>query len=104
MPVRSIIWQRDGDARQLSDDVLLLDRPVSAPESTATRKLAARIDEAEFQYTIVRAIHYMPRVVCLSGATGLMRLAKLTEHKSTDTLFTNPGEKKPAGYIKGRYR
>jgi phosphate transport system ATP-binding protein len=84
-------------------EVLLLDEPASALDPISTLKIEELIDELKAKYTIIIVTHNMQQAARVSDHTAFMYMGKLIEHDSTDTIFTNPGEKMTEDYITGRY-
>ncbi|PIE41036.1 MAG: phosphate ABC transporter ATP-binding protein [Gammaproteobacteria bacterium] len=84
-------------------EVLLLDEPCSALDPISTLKVEELINELKNHYTIVMVTHNMQQAARVSDYTAFMYLGDLIEYKDTDTLFTNPEEKKTEDYITGRY-
>ena len=84
-------------------EVLLLDEPASALDPLSTLKIEELIHELKNDYTIVIVTHNMQQAARVSDYTAFMYLGDLIEYKDTDTLFTNPQEKKTEDYITGRY-
>ncbi|AUM14935.1 phosphate ABC transporter ATP-binding protein [Ketobacter alkanivorans] len=84
-------------------EVLLLDEPCSALDPISTLKVEELISELKDRYTIVIVTHNMQQAARVSDYTAFMYLGDLIEYKDTDTLFTNPEQKKTEDYITGRY-
>jgi phosphate transport system ATP-binding protein len=84
-------------------EVLLLDEPCSALDPISTLKVEELINELKDHYTIVIVTHNMQQAARVSDYTAFMYLGDLIEYKDTDTLFTNPEQKKTEDYITGRY-
>lgn len=84
-------------------EVLLLDEPCSALDPISTLKVEELINELKSQFTIVIVTHNMQQAARVSDYTAFMYLGDLIEYKDTDTLFTNPTQKKTEDYITGRY-
>ena len=79
---------------------------VMTPEPTCvplTLKIEELINDLKSRYTIVIVTHNMQQAARVSDYTAFMYLGDLIEYKDTDTLFTNPTEKKTEDYITGRY-
>ena len=87
----------------IEPEVLLLDEPASALDPISTLKIEELIYELKSKYTIVIVTHNMQQAARVSDYTAFMYLGKLIEFDATDTLFTNPKEKKTEDYITGRY-
>ncbi len=83
--------------------MLLLDEPASALDPVATAKIEELIDELKEDYTIVIVTHNMQQAARVAGYTAFFHLGDIVEFADTDTLFTNPREKKTEDYITGRY-
>jgi phosphate transport system ATP-binding protein len=84
-------------------EVLLLDEPASALDPLSTLKIEELIYELKDRYTIVIVTHNMQQAARVSDYTAFMYLGELVEFSGTNTLFTNPSEKKTEDYITGRY-
>ncbi len=84
-------------------EVLLLDEPASALDPISTLKLEELIYELKSNYTIVIVTHNMQQAARVSDYTAFMFMGDLIEYADTDTLFTNPREKRTEDYITGRY-
>ncbi len=84
-------------------DVLLLDEPASALDPISTLKLEELIYELKNKYTIVIVTHNMQQAARVSDYTAFMFMGDQVEFSDTDTLFTNPREKRTEDYITGRY-
>jgi len=83
--------------------VLLLDEPASALDPISTLKLEELIYELKEKYTIVIVTHNMQQAARVSDYTAFMFMGDQIEFSDTDTLFTNPREKRTEDYITGRY-
>jgi phosphate transport system ATP-binding protein len=84
-------------------EVLLLDEPASALDPISTLKIEELIYELKNEYTIVIVTHNMQQAARVSDYTAFMYLGELIEFGDTNTLFTNPKQKKTEDYITGRY-
>ena len=83
--------------------VLLLDEPASALDPISTLKIEELIHQLKTQYTIVIVTHNMQQAARVSDMTAFLYLGELIEFGRTDTVFTNPKERKTEDYITGRY-
>ena len=54
-------------------------------------------------YTIIMVTHNMQQAVRISDKTAFFLLGEVVEFNDTDTLFSNPQEKKTEDYITGRF-
>ncbi|RJS95049.1 phosphate ABC transporter ATP-binding protein PstB [Salinisphaera sp. Q1T1-3] len=84
-------------------EVLLLDEPASALDPVATLKIEELVHELREEYTIVIVTHNMQQAARVAGYTAFFHLGEVVEYADTDTLFTNPREKRTEDYITGRY-
>jgi phosphate transport system ATP-binding protein len=87
----------------IEPEVLLLDEPASALDPISTLKIEELISELKKDYTIVIVTHNMQQAARVSDYTAFMYMGELIEHDDTNTLFTNPTQKKTEDYITGRY-
>lgn len=84
-------------------EVLLLDEPASALDPVATLKIEELVHELREDYTIVIVTHNMQQAARVAGYTAFFHLGEVIEYADTDSLFTNPREKRTEDYITGRY-
>jgi len=87
----------------VSPDVILMDEPCSALDPIATSKIETLIDELRENYTIVIVTHSMQQAARVSQKTAFFHLGKIIEYNDTETIFTNPENKRTQDYITGRY-
>ncbi len=87
----------------VNPEVILMDEPASALDPIATATIEELIYELTANYTIVIVTHNMQQAARVSDYTAFMYLGRLIEYADTDTIFTNPREKKTEDYITGRY-
>ena len=84
-------------------EVLLMDEPCSALDPVSTMKIEELVQELKQEYTIVMVTHNMQQAARVSDYTAFFLSGKLIEHDVTDTIFTNPQDKKTEDYITGRF-
>ena len=84
-------------------EVVLLDEPCSALDPISTYKVEELINELKHRYTIIIVTHNMQQAARVSDYTAFMYLGNMVEYRDTETIFTNPSEKKTEDYITGRY-
>ncbi|MBD3669707.1 MAG: phosphate ABC transporter ATP-binding protein [Gammaproteobacteria bacterium] len=84
-------------------EILLLDEPASALDPISTLKLEELIYELKKKYTIVIVTHNMQQAARVSDYTAFMYLGEMIEFSDTNSIFTNPKQKKTEDYITGRY-
>jgi phosphate transport system ATP-binding protein len=80
-----------------------MDEPASALDPIATATIEDLIAELRDNYTIVIVTHNLQQAARVAGFTAFFHLGKLIEYDQTDTIFTNPHEKRTEDYITGRY-
>jgi phosphate transport system ATP-binding protein len=84
-------------------ELILMDEPASALDPIATATIEDLIAELRDNYTIVIVTHNLQQAARVAGFTAFFHLGKLIEYDQTDTIFTNPREKRTEDYITGRY-
>lgn len=84
-------------------NVLLLDEPASALDPVATLKIEELIHELREEYTIIVVTHNMQQAARVADYTAFFHLGEVVEYSDTDTLFTNPRQKRTEDYLTGRY-
>jgi phosphate transport system ATP-binding protein len=83
--------------------VLLLDEPASALDPSSTQKIEELISELKTDYCIVIVTHNMQQAARSSDYTAFMYLGDLVEFAPTETIFTNPKDRRTEDYITGRF-
>lgn len=84
-------------------EVLLLDEPASALDPYSTLRIEELITELRDDYTVVLVTHNMQQAARVSDYTAFLDRGELVEFSDTDTLFTNPRQRRTDDYITGRY-
>ena len=90
-------------ALAVQPEVLLMDEPTSALDPISTLKIEDLALELKQNYTIVIVTHNMQQAVRISDKTAFFLLGEVVEFNDTDSLFSNPQEKKTEDYITGRF-
>ena len=80
-----------------------MDEPCSALDPIARARIEELIDELRKNYTIVIVTHNMQQAARVSQHTAFFHLGDLVEFDRTETIFTNPSEKRTQDYITGRF-
>ncbi len=83
-------------------EVILMDEPTSALDPIATAIIEDLMDQLKESYTIVIVTHSMQQAARISQQTAFFHLGYLVESGETDTIFTNPLDKRTKDYITGR--
>ena len=84
-------------------EVLLMDEPCSALDPIATFKIEELIDELKNDYSIVIVTHSMQQAARVSTNVAFMYLGRLIEYGNTESIFTEPVNKRTLDYITGRF-
>ena len=97
----------------VSPDVILMDEPCSALDPIATSRIEDLMEQLKRDYTIVIVTHNMQQAARISDRTAFFnaepaegtgdRTGLLVEFDRTDTIFTQPADKRTEDYITGRF-
>jgi len=84
-------------------EVILLDEPCSALDPIATQKIEELMQELKERYTIVIVTHNMQQAARVADSTAFFLMGNLVEFDKTETMFTNPTDKRTEDYRTGRF-
>jgi phosphate transport system ATP-binding protein len=94
-------------------DVLLMDEPASALDPISTTSIEDLMHDLKREYTIVIVTHNMQQAARVADMTAFFsvevdeerdrRTGILVEYDATQTIFTNPGDKRTEDYVTGRF-
>jgi len=84
-------------------EVLLMDEPTSALDPISTNKIEDLVAELKKKYCIVIVTHNMQQAARISDYTAFFLLGELIENNKTETIFSNPKDKRTEDYITGRF-
>jgi phosphate transport system ATP-binding protein len=93
-------------------DVILMDEPCSALDPIATGKIEDLMQDLTSEYTIVIVTHNMQQAARVSDRTAFFtvevgddgrRTGTVIEYDTTQTIFTNPSDKRTEDYVTGRF-
>jgi phosphate transport system ATP-binding protein len=94
-------------------DVILMDEPCSALDPIATQRIEDLMQELVNDYTIVIVTHNMQQAARVSDRTAFFtvevhadtgqRTGTVVEFDRTETIFTNPSDKRTEDYVTGRF-
>ncbi len=90
-------------ALAIQPDVLLMDEPTSALDPISTVKIEDLATSLKERYTIVIVTHNMQQAGRISDKTGFFLHGEVVEFGDTQTLFSNPADKRTEDYITGRF-
>ncbi|MGI6316533.1 MAG: phosphate ABC transporter ATP-binding protein PstB [Christensenellales bacterium] len=83
--------------------VLLMDEPTSALDPISTSKIEELALQLKDTYTIVIVTHNMQQAARISDNTAFFLLGDLIEYGTTESLFSQPVDKRTENYITGRF-
>lgn len=90
-------------------EVILFDEPCSAIDPISTQKIEDLMAELKKNYTMVIVTHNMQQAARVSDYTAFMLVeeqgepGRIVEFGETNTMFTNPSDKRTENYITGRF-
>jgi phosphate transport system ATP-binding protein len=96
----------------VSPDVILMDEPCSALDPIATGRIEDLMRELVADYTIIIVTHNMQQAARVSDWTAFFtvevhedgsRTGTVVEFDDTNTIFTNPSDKRTEDYVTGRF-
>ena len=90
-------------ALAVEPQVLLMDEPTSALDPISTSKIEELAISLKQRYTIVIVTHNMQQAVRISDRTAFFLLGELIECGDTETLFSQPEDRRTEDYITGRF-
>jgi len=95
-------------ALAIEPEVILMDEPCSALDPIATYRIEELMMGLKQEYTIVIVTHSMQQASRISDYTAFMlagetRTGEVVEYGATQTVFTNPKDKRTEDYITGRF-
>ncbi|SET21383.1 phosphate ABC transporter ATP-binding protein, PhoT family [Oceanobacillus limi] len=87
----------------IEPDVILMDEPTSALDPKSTHKIEDLIQELKQDYSIIIVTHNMQQAARISDRTAFFLNGEVVEYDKTDTIFTNPSDRRTEDYISGRF-
>ena len=90
-------------ALDVQPDVLLMDEPTSALDPISTLKVEELMEDLKKKYTVVVVTHNMQQATRVSDETAFFLVGEVVEFDKTETIFSNPKNKKTEDYITGRF-
>ncbi|MBP3949618.1 phosphate ABC transporter ATP-binding protein [Bacillus sp. YZJH907-2] len=87
----------------IEPDVILMDEPTSALDPKSTLKVEELIQELRKEYSITIVTHNMQQAARISNKTAFFLNGEVVEYDETDTIFSNPSDKRTEDYITGRF-
>ena len=90
-------------ALAVQPDVLLMDEPTSALDPISTLKVEELMEDLKKKYTVVVVTHNMQQATRVSDETAFFLVGEVVKFDKTETIFSNPKNKKTEDYITGRF-
>lgn len=90
-------------ALAVNPEVLLMDEPTSALDPISTSKIEELVGELKTTYTIIIVTHNMQQAARISDTTAFFLLGSMVECAPTQTMSSNPRDKRTEDYISGRF-
>jgi phosphate transport system ATP-binding protein len=93
-------------------DVVLMDEPASALDPIATQAIEQLMHELKQEYTFVIVTHNMQQAARVADMTAFFSISRgdegqrwgeLVEYAPTETIFTNPSDRRTEDYVTGRF-
>jgi phosphate transport system ATP-binding protein len=93
-------------------DVVLMDEPASALDPIATGAIEQLMHELKSEYSFVIVTHNMQQAARVADMTAFFSISRgdegerwgeLVEYAPTETIFTNPSDKRTEDYVTGRF-
>ena len=84
-------------------EVVLMDEPTSSLDPISTLKIEELIRELKKKYTIIIVTHNMQQAARVSDITAFFLNGEVVEWGDTDTIFTNPKDKRTEDYVTGKF-
>jgi len=95
-------------ALAVEPEIILMDEPASALDPISTLKIEELMHDIVKDYTIIIVTHNMQQAARVSDFTAMMMINEhrsgcMIEFDSTQTIFTNPRDKRTEDYVTGRF-
>lgn len=84
-------------------DVILMDEPTSALDPISTLKVEELVQELKKDFSIIIVTHNMQQAARISDKTAFFLNGEVVEFADTNTIFSNPTDKRTEDYITGRF-
>jgi phosphate transport system ATP-binding protein len=93
-------------------DVVLMDEPASALDPLATAAIEQLMHDLKREYSFVIVTHNMQQAARVADMTAFFsissgdegeRFGELVEYTTTETIFTNPSDRRTEDYVTGRF-
>lgn len=90
-------------ALAVEPEILLMDEPTSALDPISTTKIEDLMESLKQKYTVVIVTHNMQQAARISDETAFFLVGEVVEFGQTETIFSNPKDKRTEDYVTGRF-
>ncbi|MDD6679448.1 MAG: phosphate ABC transporter ATP-binding protein PstB [Firmicutes bacterium] len=90
-------------ALAVEPDVLLMDESTSALDPISTGKIEELAVQLKKRYTVIMVTHNLQQALRISDRCAFFLLGELVEFDRTETMFSDPRDKRTEDYITGRF-
>ena len=90
-------------ALAVEPEILLMDEPTSALDPISTTKIEDLMESLKQKYTVVIVTHNMQQAARISDETAYFLVGEVVEFDQTETIFSNPKDKRTEDYVTGRF-
>ena len=90
-------------ALAVEPEILLMDEPTSALDPISTTKIEDLMESLKQKYTVVIVTHNMQQAARISDETAFFLVGEVVEFDQTETIVSNPKDKRTEDYVTGRF-
>ena len=90
-------------ALAVEPEILLMDEPTSALDPISTTKIEDLMESLKQKYTVIIVTHNMQQAARISDETAFFLVGEMVEFGNTETIFSNPKDKRTESYVTGRF-
>lgn len=90
-------------ALAVEPEILLMDEPTSALDPISTTKIEDLMEGLKQKYTVIIVTHNMQQAARISDETAFFLVGEMVEFDNTETIFSNPKDKRTEAYVTGRF-
>ena len=84
-------------------EIILMEDPTSALDPISTLKVEELVQELKQNYSIIIVTHNMQQAARISDKTAFFLNGEVIEFDATNTIFSNPSDKRTEDNITGRF-
>lgn len=90
-------------ALAVEPEIILMDEPTSALDPISTTKIEDLMEGLKQKYTVIIVTHNMQQAARISDDTAFFLMGEMVEFGDTETIFSNPKDKRTESYVTGRF-